>query len=81
MPQSFVSTLKLQRKGCYYQVLDKIAADVEEKKQIRYFLEAFVHMYETNSENIKAVIPYNDRLRKKLYELDMNFAGTPILLP
>lgn len=81
MPQGFISTLKLQRKGYYYRFLDKIAADEEEKKQQRYFLEAFVHMYDTNLENIKAIKPHNDKLKQKLYDLDMHFAGTPILLP
>lgn len=81
MPQSFISTLKLQRKGHYYKYLDKIAVDEEEKKQYRYFLEAFVHMYSTDLENIKAVKAHDKKLSSWLYGLDMNFAGTPIILP
>ncbi|MBR6356277.1 MAG: hypothetical protein IKR92_05430 [Alphaproteobacteria bacterium] len=81
MPQSYISTLKLQRKGNYYRYLDAIAVDEEEKKQYRYFLEAFVHMYDTDLENIKAIKPHNKELRRRLYDLDMNFAGTPIILP
>ncbi|MBQ9272028.1 MAG: hypothetical protein IJ218_07175 [Alphaproteobacteria bacterium] len=81
MPQAFISTLKLQRKGYYYQFLDKMTFDEEERIQQRYFLEAFVHMYETTPEDIKAIKPYNSKLMQKLYDLDMHFAGTPIILP
>lgn len=81
MPQGFISTLKLQRKGYYYQYLDKIAVDEEEKQQMRYFLETFVHMYSTDLENIKAIEPHNKELSRWFYDLDMNFAGTPIILP
>jgi len=81
MPQAFVSTLQLLRSGYYYPILDKYAADATEKQQIRYFLEAFGHMYETNLENIKAIKPHNRELRQKLFRLDMHFAGTPIILP
>lgn len=81
MPHAFVSTLQLLRSGYYYPILDKYAVDDSEKQQTRYFLEAFGHMYETNLENIKAIKPHNQELRKKLFKLDMHFAGTPIILP
>ena len=81
MPQAYVSTLKLQRKGYYYKFFDPYLFDDEEKRQVRYFLEAFVWTYDTDMNNIEAILPYNQELREKLYDLDMHFAGTPMILP
>lgn len=81
MPQAYTTTLRLQRKGYYYQFMDPYLYSDEEKRQLRYFLEAFVWTYTTNMQNIDAIKPYNLELKKKLLDLNMHFAGTPIIMP
>ena len=49
--------------------------------QQKYFLEALIRMYDTTPENIKAVRPFARELREKLVNMNLDYMGTPIIIP
>lgn len=81
IPNGYITTLKLLRKGLVYDQLKKGKFTPKEQETQRYFLEAIVHMYDTSEENYYAVKPYSQEVRDKLLSLQGEYLGTPILLP
>lgn len=81
IPNAYIATLKVLRKGYFYQQFEKYDFSEEERLQQKYFLEALIRMYDTTPENIKAVRPFARELREKLVNMNLDYMGTPIIIP
>lgn len=81
MPQAYIASVKALRRGYPYTVLDKLALSPEERIRQRYFLEAVLHLYDTNATDVTAVKPFNRQVHDMLMKMDYLYAGTPFVIP
>ncbi len=78
---SDIGMIRLFKKGFAYQQLRYMNFTAQERKQQKDFIEATIRLYETTPENIDAVQPVTEKLKKELRKIGTHYLGTPIILP
>ena len=81
MKQAYIAIINALRRGYPYTQLDKLNYTPEEQQRHRYFLEAALHLYDSNSNDLAAVRPFYDQITERLLKMDYLFAGTPFIMP
>ena len=81
MKQAHVAIINALRRGYPYTQLDKLNFTPEERLRQRYFLEAALHLYDSNSADLAAVRPFYKEITDKLLKIDYLYVGTPFIMP
>ena len=82
LPSEHFTIINMLKKGYYYRYLDEQPGYTDEERlQQRYFLEATVHMYDTNKTNLDAIRNMTKNLHTKLLKTHFENMGIPIILP
>lgn len=81
MKQPHIAIINALRRGYPYTQLDKLKFTPEERLRQRYFLEAVLHLYDSNSADLAAVRPFYKQITEKLLKIDYLYAGTPFVMP
>lgn len=81
MKQAHIAIINALRRGYPYTQLDKLNYTPEERLRQRYFLEAIVHMYDSNPNDVAAVRPFYKQITEKFLKLDYLYVGTPFIMP
>ncbi|MBR2136403.1 MAG: hypothetical protein IJ852_00380 [Alphaproteobacteria bacterium] len=80
-PHAYISSLKMMKTGYYEKSLERLGYTPEEIQLQKYFLHAVLQMYNTDRQDIRAVMPYREELKEKLTVIGDHYLGTPIALP
>lgn len=80
IPYGYTAMLKIVRKGYFYRLLERYYTP-EEIQQIKYFIEATLHLYDTTPHDVEIVKKHKDQLFQKLLKFKNHFMGTPLIFP
>lgn len=79
---AYITTMNVLKKGYLYKMIDQYTYYTPQERQTqRYFIEAVIQMFSSNSENMKAVRPFKNEIYQKLLQTGSVFLGTPIIVP
>ena len=80
LPMTHLTTIKMLRKGYYYQTLDALPGYTDaERKNFRYFLEASTHLFDTTEKDLEAIRSEKINIRNKIAQTHFETMGIPII--
>ena len=81
MPMDYAGFLNFMRTGRYENMLKEYGYASQELELVRYHHAAFVQMYTSTDNDVKAIKPFVHQLHQLFSDLDVEQSGTPFILP
>lgn len=84
LTNAHVATINIMRSGAIYDLMyqDKdIYYTPEERKAQKNFIDATLLLFSAPMNDVIAVLPYQNQLKKHLREFGSDFLGSPLILP